>query len=104
MSLGGYILQFIGLRAKHWRVAIAVLSATLVMTCTRAYALLVADLPYANLEVVELLEGSWALLDCINDNRSPTEFAYLRSQGIELLDSVHEYQAELPAASGSLIN
>ncbi|KAH8424827.1 uncharacterized protein LDX57_002570 [Aspergillus melleus] len=63
LSLGGYVLQFIGLRAMHWIVAIAVLSGTLIMACIRAYVCrgLAADPKW-----VELQEGhelSWIALD-----------------------------------------
>ncbi|KAL4886521.1 hypothetical protein BJY04DRAFT_213283 [Aspergillus karnatakaensis] len=63
MSIGGYILQFIGLRAMHWSVAVAVLSATLIMAVARAY---VRHGLAANPSVMKLLEGhelSWLVMD-----------------------------------------
>ncbi|KAL5002685.1 hypothetical protein BDV10DRAFT_157276 [Aspergillus recurvatus] len=63
MSLGGYIMQFIGLRAMHWSIAVAVLGAMLIMAFTRAF---VRRGLAANPKVIKLLEGhelSWVMMD-----------------------------------------
>ncbi|CEL05777.1 Putative Ankyrin repeat protein [Aspergillus calidoustus] len=65
LSLLGYVMQFVGLRAMHWSVAVTVLGATLIMAGIRAY---VRRSIAANPQVVGLEEGgelSWLAMEAL---------------------------------------
>ncbi|RDW76531.1 uncharacterized protein DSM5745_06523 [Aspergillus mulundensis] len=83
MSICGYIMQFIGLRAMHWSVAVTVLGAMLVMACTRAF---VRRGLAANPKVVKLMEGhelSWVMMDaCGIDSLKITPEIWLGVDGL----------------------
>ncbi|KAL4899026.1 hypothetical protein BDW74DRAFT_184134 [Aspergillus multicolor] len=96
MSIGGYIMQFIGLRAMHWSVAVTVLGAMLVMACTRAF---VRRGLAANPKVVKLIEGhelSWVMMDaCGIDSLKITPEIWLGVDGSSV-SSPWDSRSDLP--------
>ncbi|KAL4964649.1 uncharacterized protein BDV14DRAFT_200699 [Aspergillus stella-maris] len=65
LSISRYIVQFMGLRAMHWSVAITVLGATLIMACVRSYVRRgLAAVPWTD-KLDRGREVAWVLMDAL---------------------------------------